>query len=545
MNYFKHLLYYLVLFALSISVYGQDTVFVKSLTIKDVSNITTDGKNLFVRVNNTLLRYNTNKDNFRKEFNCDLKYSWLVYDESMSSHVLTNTRYIPADQGIDCDNFEKLLPGACNKTTSIARVDDLLYFAVNGKVLLYKIDNNYKVFHKNKSIRHVYLENGNRVISTYSGIYVDSIFNQFSKIPIGKSNLYSNGEFLRLGEHYYLCQDNLLEYNPLKADFKTILKTENGPRFRKIIEYKSHIYAMYDSALGILNLDDSTQNRILVNDSFTDIIKFKDKLFACSSTGKIYEILSENDVNIYTYNKELNDFSISNDRLFISANDGIYEFDKNNKLNNYIIDVEAIQSLFIEDKVVFTNNNGLNVGKKGFYKRVVHDIEFNKMALNMDANYLYAGSVNGLYVIKRSRLNEVILPNMKTNNVIRTDNSTLIYVIIFASCLFLVSAFFLIKKTRMNKDFKREKLTSNKIRDLIYEKPQIKSVQHLSDFLKISSVQINRDLKGENITALKLMKSVKKEISKEMFENGKSVEEISKRVGYSMRYVKEKFLNKN
>lgn len=543
MNYFKHLLYYLVLFALSISVYGQDTVFVKSLTIKDVSNITTDGKNLFVRVNNTLLRYNTNKDNFKKESNCKLKYSWLVYDKSMGSYVITNTKYIPADQGIDCGNFEKLLPGVCNKTATLAKVDDLLYFAVNGKVLQYRIDDNYEVFHKNKSIRHIYLENGNRVISTYSGIYVDSLFNEFSKIPIGRSNFYSNGEFLKLGEHYYLCQDNLLEYNPLKADFKTILKTENGPRLRKLIEYKSYIYAMYDSALGILSLDDSTQNRILRNDSFTDIIKFKDKLFACSSTGKIYEILSENDINIYTSNKEFNDFSISNDRLFLSANDGIYEFDKNYKLNNYIIDVEAIQSLFIEDKVVFTNNNGLYVGKKGFYKRVVNDIEFNKMALNMDANYLYAGSVNGLYVIKRSRLNEVILLNMKTNNVIRTDNSTLIYVIIFASCLFLVSALFLIKKTRQNKDFKREKLTSNKIRDLIYEKPQIKSVQNLSDFLKISSVQINRDLKGENITALKLMKSVKKEISKEMFENGKSVEEISKRVGYSMRYVKENFLN--
>lgn len=539
----KHNLFFLALFMVLELAYGQDTIFVKSLAIKNVSNVTTDGENLYARVNNTLLRYNPTEDNFKKEFNCELKFSWLVYDNAIDSYVMMNTKYIPADKGLDCSRFERLLPGICNKNASMVKVQDLLYFAVNGKILQYRINEDYKVIHRNKSIRHIYLENGNRVISTYSGIYIDSVSNQFSKSPVGDSNMYSNGEFTKIGDRYFLCQDNLLEYNPVQSKFETILKTENGPRLRKIIEYKSNLYVMYDTALGILNLNDKTQNRLLRNDIFTDIIEFEDKLLACSKTGNIYEIKAENDIKTYAFDKSFNDLCVRNNSLFVSTDNGIFELDDSAKLINYIADIEAIQSLFIDDIVVFTNNSGLYIGEKGYYTNIVSDIEFNKLALNIDANYLYAGSVNGLYIIKRSRLNEVILPNLKPNDVIRRNNWNLIYVIIFALCLFLILVFFFKRKSSLNKYFIREKITSNMIRDLIYEKPQIKSVGHLCDFLNISSVQLNRDLKRENIKALKLIKSIKREIAIEMFENGKSLEEISKRVGYSVRYVRENFLN--
>ena len=68
------------------------------------------------------------------------------------------------------------------------------------------------------------------------------------------------------------------------------------------------------------------------------------------------------------------------------------------------------------------------------------------------------------------------------------------------------------------------------------------SVQDIADNYDTSITQLNRLLKKENTIALTLLKSVKKNIAIEMYEEGKSLDEISKRVGYSIRFVREKLL---
>ena len=85
-------------------------------------------------------------------------------------------------------------------------------------------------------------------------------------------------------------------------------------------------------------------------------------------------------------------------------------------------------------------------------------------------------------------------------------------------------------------------LDSEMIRNVVLNNPQILSVEHLAEHFKTSVVQLNRHLKKEELSGLNLLKSIKKEIALEMLKDGKSLEEISKRVGYSMRYVKAKLL---
>jgi DNA-binding CsgD family transcriptional regulator len=55
-------------------------------------------------------------------------------------------------------------------------------------------------------------------------------------------------------------------------------------------------------------------------------------------------------------------------------------------------------------------------------------------------------------------------------------------------------------------------------------------------------VQLNRILKKYNTSGLAVLKSIKQDIVKEMMSQQKSMEEISKRVGYSIGYIKRNLL---
>ena len=80
------------------------------------------------------------------------------------------------------------------------------------------------------------------------------------------------------------------------------------------------------------------------------------------------------------------------------------------------------------------------------------------------------------------------------------------------------------------------------LQKLIEQNPKIKSVSDLAEHLDTSVIQLNRKLKKQNTTPLKVLQKVKKEICIEMFDRGVEISKISKRVGYSERYIKENFL---
>jgi transposase len=74
------------------------------------------------------------------------------------------------------------------------------------------------------------------------------------------------------------------------------------------------------------------------------------------------------------------------------------------------------------------------------------------------------------------------------------------------------------------------------------ENPKIISVEAIAEYFETSTVQLNRVLKKYDTSGLAVLKSIKQDIVKEMIEQDKSLEEISKRVGYSINYIKRNLL---
>lgn len=536
----KYYLFFLVILIGS-SIRAQDTTFVRSLPLESfVRNIDTDGESLYLRLEDDIYSWKEDKLNFLQEGK--FKYSWVQHDRKRNLNVINHNNNLKKQYVENAKKLGNLLPGDYNYTTTSCSIGNDLYVCYNGLVLQYRIAPSFKRFHVGNSIRHIYSEPGLRVISTYEGIFVDTIFNTFTNTRI-QDNLanYSNGEVIKIDSSYYVCQDNLLLFKPSSFEFTTILNTEGTPRFRKIITFEDITYALYDRAFGIIELD-TGERTYLIEDELTDCIVHGDNLYISSLNSILYELDSSGSISEFHFDGPINDLMTNGEDLFIGTTSGLFK--KNGDEYNLVIpNTEILQSVIFEDKIVFTNNKGLYFFDQGTTTSLIENIEFNKMALNLDEHYLYAGSVNGLYVIETSELSGKIA---NTPVILKNGNATVVVIGIMVGLLLiiLIYRFRKTKKQQLDMYYPRRKvvLNSNLIREAVMDNPKLLSVSLIAEHFNTNVVQINRQLKKEELTGLKLLKSIMKEIAVEMYRQGYSLDEISKRVGYSNRYIKSKFL---
>jgi AraC-like DNA-binding protein len=521
---------------------AQDTTFVRSLPLKSfVRNIDTDGESLYLRMDNDIYIWKNENLDYLQEGK--FKHSWVQYDTKRNLKVINHNYSISKEDQDNAKRLANLLPGDYNYNTTSCLIGNTLYVCYNGVVLQYRITPGFMRYHRGNSIRHVYSEPGLRVISTYNGIFVDTIFDLFSSDKL-KNRLanYSNGELAKINSNYYLCQDNLLSFEPSTLQFKTVLNTEGTPRLRKLIAFKGNTYALYDKAFGTIDLN-SGERTYLVEEEVTDVLEFKDKLFVSSLNSILYELDSSGSIRTYMVDAPINDLTTNGEDLFLGTTIGLFK-KVNDEFTIVIPDTEIVQSLFFEDKIVFTNNQGLYFFNDETVTGLIENIEFNKMALNLDEHFLYAGSVNGLYVIRIFELNAII-----SNSPVRLRNNKVIVLITIGLCLFFAASivFYHIRKKKRKQleifyTSKKVPINSDTIQKAIREHPKIQSVSLLAEHFNTSVVQINRYLKKENLTGLMLLKSIMRDIAREMHKKGHTIAEISKRVGYSERYIKSKFL---
>jgi AraC-like DNA-binding protein len=523
--------------------FAQDTTFVRSLPINStVRNIDSDGEFLYLRFEDKFYKWKNNKLSFVQEGK--FKYSWVNFDVKRNSIVISHNDIIMQNKINSAKKMENLIPGTYNYTITTAMVGNYLYMCYNGLVLEYKISPEITKIHKGNSIRHIYTEPGFRVISSYNGVFIDTIFDQFSNLKIDeKVTRYSNGEFVKIDSIYYLCQDNLITYDKSTRKLKTIINTEGTPRFRKLIKYNNKDFALYNNAFGEIDLK-TGKRTYMIDDEFTDFIVFNDKLYISSLSSVLYELNLEGGVSKYNFKAPINDLSIFGNDLLIGTGSGLFSF-KDSEIVEVIPNTEIIQALAYEGKIIFSNNVGLYYASEGEITPLIENIEFNKMALHQDQHFLYAGSVNGLYIIKNNQLKDII-----TNRPYVLKKSNYFFFIMFISLLLIIFTVILIvrrkrKKLQKKQDYLLKKkiiIDKQLVRNVVKNNPKILSVGQLAEYLATSVVQLNRNLKKENTTSLMLLKSTMKEIAIEMYNNGSSLEEISKRVGYSKRYIKNNFL---
>jgi len=210
---------------------------------------------------------------------------------------------------------------------------------------------------------------------------------------------------------------------------------------------------------------------------------------------------------------------------------------------------EIIEVIAWENMIFFTNNSGLYAIINGNVIPFITGVEFNKHALAADGYMLYAGSVDGLYCFEKFKLNNWIAVRGNETPHFKSDSSNLTTYNIVIGLLLIVSFMVLLiyfvlkrKKGEVETEQIKRKIDVERIRSTIKSNPKIKSVVDIANELNLSTSTLRRTLAKENTNPLDILKDVKKEICFELIGNGENLSTISKRTGYSVRYIKENFL---
>lgn len=557
-NYMVFLKQFLVFFTLSllliVNAKSQDTNYVKSIeTPFYVNNVTSDGKTLFIRSADSIYSWENSKLEFIASANS--RYSW--YNSTDSAIFFTHTAYIPKLYKIN-KNSKYLVPGYFNGNITSTRVNDYIYISYNGKIIQYHIQSNIEHLFKGNSVRHIYMEpSGVRVISTYSGVFVDLKRNKINKNTFKNPKLkYSTGSFNKINNRYFLCQDDLLEFDSKNEKFIRRILTEGKPQFRQLFKFNGNVFSIMTKGFNMLNIE---------NFEFDKYMLPNEKITGYQVIDSV-AILSSRENGLFVFDtalnfKKLNVPVLINDiinykkELLLCTDDGLYSL--NIKTGNY----KQITSEKYLHTIVKYKNGVIYSGDRGLYwfngSKSVNIIteEFNKLALYTNNKNLYAGSINGLFIIGETDLkltlnensDKIIYKGVPKENT--KFNFYLIITLLFI-LIFGLFGFILLRKKHKNEKSdlikiqnSREEITVSTVKLAIFQDESIKSVNDIALHFNTSISQVNRRLKLENTSPLECLKETKQKIITQMKQEGKSIEEMTKRVGYSKRFIRENFLS--
>jgi len=526
---------------------SSDTLFTRSVEVPGrVQNIDCDGSRLLIRLSDRLFML---EHDSLTELSLPVKrrFSWFSHSDASGSIFHTD---LPIDGKIvQTGELDYILPGFFTNTITKGRIGNKLFVSYRGNLLEYKIETDINLYLKGTSVRHIFLNDTIRIISTYNGIYLDRNYNNYGEKILSGSN-YSNGELNAIGNELYLCQDGLFLLNGDSA-FSRLRFEINGAPFRKLLDWNGRTVALLDKRISYFDLESLNETHTLLDhETIYDAEVWEEDLVCCSSNGVVTRFRNGQKADSVQLEGVLNDISVEGKNILVSSDSGIYSLDRNLTPTLLLDDLQCLQARIADDCIFITSLNGLYMLKDGNLFTLVSDVEFNRRALTIFNNYLYAGSIDGIYSIKLSDFFNHVLSHLEPVpiKIEKTKALSMNYPLaIFAIIIGGLLLWFLFRKRVKNELIHESKNDFNPelISKLIREDPSILSIQNLAGKLNTSVVQLNRKLKIHGTTPLTVMQQVKKEIAIEMFSKGESLEHISKRTGYSKRYIREKFLNQD
>lgn len=242
-------------------------------------------------------------------------------------------------------------------------------------------------------------------------------------------------------------------------------------------------------------------------------------------------------------------FSLDKKHAVLSTKAGIYRLNLSDfTLTMQHLIYESIQTLFVDDgEMLIATSHGLYIDYKGKVYELIPNTEFNRYALTQYNDLVYAGSIEGLFVLDKGILLNDIVNSFKTIEFKNANSKSNLLLAIFLAALIALISILLYhnrQRKRQVEKLTRRALAINpeNIRQVVLDNPSIISVESVAEYFETSTVQLNRILKKYNTSGLILLKAIKQDIVRDMLAQEKPMEEISKRVGYSINYIKRNLL---
>ena len=549
-----HLTTLIILIICPVLIQAQDTILTRIYTFDEpVSNLDGHGEKIIARTPTKLYRLGDD-DEFEKIQDLDPlkveKYTWIKEEDRNGNFTTYHTDFIIKTRIISYERIGGFLPGYHHDNITIAVDGDVIYAMFRGNILKYEVRGFYKIKNRWESVRNIYVDDSIKITSTYSAIYKDSAYDIFGLDTI-KGIKYSSGEAAKINGKYYLCSDKLYRLdNNYWNQVQFITPSEH--HFRKLVVHKKTTYFLSTECFGTIDLNNNQiTDTIFLNSKsdFFDIGWLNNRAFVTNKDGYVYIYEEGKAISKVLIGSPIYDinFSLDNKEAFLSTKAGIYKLNLSDLSATLLFPLyETLQTAIIDGELLATTSHGLYMVHDNELREIIPRAEFNKYGLNIFRELIYAGSIEGLFVIDKNLLLNDVANSFKYVEFAGKRNYN--WLIAILAALVLISIIILFIQNRKNKkqviSTTRKSIAINpdNIRQVVLDNPQLISVEAIAEYFETSTVQLNRILKKYNTSGLAVLKSIKQDIVKEMMAQDKSLEEISKRVGYSINYIKRNLL---
>ncbi len=398
---------------------ARDTVLVDKINISlPVISIINDADgNVFIHTKKTIYQYKNNQLKFFQ--NCNSEDREMVIKNGRPAFLNHTNPYLDDEMQVYLDQinlnerWRKFIPNVDQKERIFVAEDKNHDFYITSGTNLYKIqiNDNYTILHKDKSIRGIDTLHNKLLVNTYSGIFLDTK-------RIWPELFYAHGNYLRLPGNKGLLAGNII----VLTDHSKVLKKIRFPNalignisFSKTINFENKIWIGSDK--GLLQIMNDTA-WLADLPLFTHNLEIIDKKLIAATNKGIYFRENEKWKKLTGFPElNYNGFKKINGLYYGLSSEGLYVAKGFNMLAdlkwNKIMDCYELQK-DIQNNLWLSTSNGIfrfsNASESFDY--LFKNVEFNKRSSFKMNQFIYFGSVNGLYKIDTTRF-EPILNDLK------------------------------------------------------------------------------------------------------------------------------------
>jgi AraC-like DNA-binding protein len=405
-----------------------------------------------------------------------------------------------------------------------------------------QIDKNirYKTLYKGISIRHI----GENFVGTYQGVFNGK--KKFSELT------YSNGTILESGDSVLVAwdgftifhEDNIYDYTQRDSSF-TYVQGKNIGYSRSSCMLGNSILLLTTKGIYSLNVITKELITILEEDNdmiqhFSDEIDFRGKKISVviglnSKKLRVFEdgsysVLEQYDSKITYYNAE-QDILLLQDRF------------KDVSLNKTFQVKNTYHSVFKVNKVYFgSSDEGLFAFVDQYKPLKLSEHEYNARSFRISNDTVFLGSVSGLFAYPFNYLTKQIAEIREAD--IQPTNYTLLGLIILGSMViigFIVLLLIMNKRLSQTRVYEASKeITHSILVEYISQNIKDVSIASLCEEFNLNQKDLYAFFPGSSPGMV--MRQLRLEKAKNLFNEGKSTEIIAVETGYSKKYLSQTIL---
>jgi AraC-like DNA-binding protein len=522
---------------------ANDTIFIaKHIFAEPVNNVFMAEGKVYAKAG--LHIYRKDGDSW-KQMAGEYNRYFVFYDNGFFEHD-----YFPKEYHIQDLGFMKhLIPQRALTNCTFVRDGDRFFISTGGSLFEYLVNTTYNLEMADKSFRHIYKDKDLTVYSTYGGIFSSKAGGPFH---LAQGLGYSNGNLLRTQYGYLIASDYLFILHP--NDSISRMPIEFGVQLgkvRKAILKQDTLVIMLTNSICTYHPSNGVQT-VALNHEFTDLELLQDSLLFCTSEGKLFSFYQSQTREILNLKEKVRDIFPVKEGYYLAAHNGVYFFSDEQKKITQTFDIKRSAGIVKdnEQNLWVASDAGLFIvpQDKKIIIPFVENVEFNRGALTYYEDTIFAGSIQGLYVIDAYTVSKRTVPGAIHKVQVQQRRLTYggIALLVLLSGLTWLAVNYIRKRRRISipVEQKPRKLVSlQEIRKEIIAH-NIQTVDGLAEFLQTNTVQLNRMFKSFNTTPGKFLKKVKLDLARQMLREGKPMQEVASATGYSAQLIRTELKRK-